>query len=180
MTQLGPMPRPRQINKLAAVSEAPRVSGGFTLIKQGRTLTEGNDAKRPFLVYHRRRPATTMQSKQTWFGSSNCTIYPLWRQLCNNLDGTCGCLRPLAYCRVPLHHHLHGPRAKRNMCPCMHGQQANLPKTCWNVLPRWCNSNHRERPCLPVRTISIPVFRHLRLRPFPWNQIRSVKHLWLL
>ena len=47
VTHEGPTPRPRLINKLAAVKAAPRVSGGLTLMRQGRTLTDGKDATNP-------------------------------------------------------------------------------------------------------------------------------------
>ena len=45
--QDGPMPRPKVISRLLAVRAAPRVSGGLTLMMQGRLFTEGNDAIQP-------------------------------------------------------------------------------------------------------------------------------------
>ena len=45
--QDGPAPRATLIIRLAAVSAAPLVSGGLTLIKHGRTLTLGKDAINP-------------------------------------------------------------------------------------------------------------------------------------
>mmetsp|Transcript_33643 Transcript_33643/g.52292 ORF Transcript_33643/g.52292 Transcript_33643/m.52292 type:complete len:103 (+) Transcript_33643:217-525(+) len=45
--QDGPIPLPNATNKFAAVNAAPRVSGGLTFNKHGRTLTDGNDAMHP-------------------------------------------------------------------------------------------------------------------------------------
>ena len=47
VTPDGPNPRPNWTSKLAAVRAAPRVSGGLTLSRHGRTLTAGSDATNP-------------------------------------------------------------------------------------------------------------------------------------
>mmetsp|Transcript_15362 Transcript_15362/g.30633 ORF Transcript_15362/g.30633 Transcript_15362/m.30633 type:complete len:213 (-) Transcript_15362:255-893(-) len=45
--KLGPMPRASEMTRFAAVSVAPRISGGLTLMRIGRTLTLGRLATLP-------------------------------------------------------------------------------------------------------------------------------------